>query len=359
MARWVAMLSAFLVVLASVAHADSSRFAPINVAATDLADATGATAMSAAKGHVVFSRAVAVHEYQLVDWSAAAGLRVLPAGTRSAPFDADAGTDPQGHPIVTYSTCDAHRPNAVMPRKGCVLRRLRLESASARPTALRLHGDRGLSLTTPSMRGRSVVAVAAPARGSHNVRILYWPTTSSSPRRLSGGTARCLYSNCPTPDTIVDALDLGPRSVTFVWDQSSGGGGTGATEELRAAPLSGRPSRQASRASGYTSGACGYRRPESPNALNDGSAGFVLIQSPCEPDQTTIARWAPGAHDFLGARPSGTLVGGAAWDSAKVYWLSCAPRHDPEHNADRISSTCRLVVSRNPAFRAPTLQAHG
>jgi hypothetical protein len=360
MARWVVVLSTFLVLLPSVARADSSRFVPTSVAVTDLADATGATAMSAAGGHVVFSRAVAAHEYQLVDWSAGAGLRVLPAGTRAAPFDADAGTDVQGHPVVTYSTCQAHQAGAVLLRKGCALNRLRLDRASARPTPLRLHGDRGLSLSTPSAHEGSVVAVAAPARGSHNVRILYWSTTSSTPRRLSGGTARCLYSTCPGgPDTMVDALDLGPRSVTFVWDQSSGGIGTGATEELRAAALSGRPSRQVGRAAGYVSGACGYRRPESPNALTDGSAGFVLIQSPCDSDQTTIARWAPGARDFLGARPSGTLVGGAAWDGEKIYWLSCVAIHDVAYNADVISSACRLVVSTNLALRAARLQAHG
>ena len=351
MIRAAAILTCLLVALPATAAADSARFAPRDVAATELADATNGTAMSAAGGHVVFSRETSPRTYELVDWSARGGLRTLPVGTRSRPFDADAGIDAQGHPLVAFSTCSAR----------CSLRVLRLDRADAGPTRLRLRGDRGLSLTTPSMHGHQVVAVAAAPRGSKNVRILYWRTPGTAPRRLSGGTARCpSYERCTTgPVTAVDALDLGRRSVAFVWGVDPGGDGTGAGEELRTARLDGGHSRQAGRAQGYTSGACGYRSPGSPNALADGGVGFVVSQSPCDEDQTTIARWRAKAADFEGARPTGTLVGGAAWDGTRVYWLSCAPRHDPDYNADVISGACRLVVSSAVPFAPPTLTAHG
>ena len=48
MVRRVAILSALLLVVPAAAAADSARFAPVNVPATDLSDATGAVAMSAA-----------------------------------------------------------------------------------------------------------------------------------------------------------------------------------------------------------------------------------------------------------------------------------------------------------------------
>jgi hypothetical protein len=359
MVRCLAILSALLLVLPAAAVADSARFAPVDVPATDLSDATGAVAMSAAAGHVVFSRADGNGVYRLVQWSAGAGPRVLPAGTRTAPFDADAGLDRQGRPVVTFSTCPAGATTA--PGGRCALRVLRLDRSDARPRTLRLHGDRGLSLTRPSMRGRAVVAVAAPAGRSHNVRILYWATAAWTQRRLSGGRASCpSYEHCTSgPATAVSGLDLGRRSAAFVWDINPGGEGVGATQELRTTPLDGGRSRQAVRAQGYVSGACGYRRPGSPNALDTGGVGFVLTQSPCDADETTIARWAPGAADFEGARPAGTLVGGAAWDGPRIYWLRCAPRHDPEYNADVLSDSCRLVVSRAMPFAPPTLRAHG
>jgi hypothetical protein len=359
--RHFAALIGVVLLLPAGAAADGARFAPVDVPATDLADATGAVGMTAAGGHVVFSRAVGNRVYRLFDWSPAGGIRTLAAGTRTAAFDADAGLDANGRPVVVFSTCAAGIRPGQVPRRGCSLRVLALDQAGARPRALRLHGDHGLSLTTPSMRGHGVAAVAAPVAGSRNVRILYWRTLRAAPRRLSGGTASCpSYVGCRGgPLTAVDALDLGRRSVAFVWQLDPGALGVDATQELRTAPLNGAHSRQAGRAYGYVSGACGYRQPESPNALADGGVGFVLLQSPCTADQTTIIRWVAGAGDFQGARPTGTLVGGAAWDRARVYWLSCAPRHDPNRDDEVVGDACRLVVSTAVPFGLPTHSAHG
>jgi hypothetical protein len=369
MVRRAAILSVLLVLsVPGTAAADSARFAAVDVPAADLADATGAVRMSAAGGHVVFSQAVGNGIYRLVDWSAAGGVRTLAAGTRTGAFDADAGLDGDGRPVVVFSTCRAGNGPGRGPLFSCALRILRLDRSNARPTPLRLRDDHGLSLTTPSMHGQAVAAVAAPGPTSGNVRILYWRTPRSRPRRLSGGTSRC--PGCEgTLSTAVDALDLGRRAVAFVWEFDPPEVGLDTQRELRTAPLSGGHSRQAEGAFGYATSTspscchgtspCEYRRPESPNALADGGVGFVLAQSPCAADETTIVRWADDAADFQGARPNGTLVGGAAWDTTRVYWLSCAPRHDPYVNADVISDACRLVVSSAVPFGPPTLGAQG
>ena len=99
MNRLVAILAAGLsLVLAAAACADSSRFAAVDGPFTDLADATNATAPTAAAGHVVFSRLTPSKRYELVDWTAKGGERVLPVGTRAVPFDADVGAGAGGGP---------------------------------------------------------------------------------------------------------------------------------------------------------------------------------------------------------------------------------------------------------------------
>ena len=90
--RLLAIVLAVLpLVFAAAASADSSRFPAVDLRFTDLADATNATAPTAAAGHVVFSRLTASKRYELVDWTAKGGERVLPFGTRAVPFDADTG----------------------------------------------------------------------------------------------------------------------------------------------------------------------------------------------------------------------------------------------------------------------------
>lgn len=102
------VLTVVLAMLAfpAAALADGTRLSPVDVPATDLADATGAVAPSAARGHVVFSRWVpGTGRYELVGWSEEEGLRVLPVGDRAVPFDADVGPDDHGGAVVTYSRC--------------------------------------------------------------------------------------------------------------------------------------------------------------------------------------------------------------------------------------------------------------
>ncbi len=344
------------------AVADGSRLKPAEIPATDLADATGAVTPTAALGHVVFSRLVpAARRFELVDWTAEGGLRVLPVGDRAVPFDADVGPGASGGAVLAFSRCATDgKLTYVLPTvdftraRGCRAYILDLESAGARPRRLALARSSGLSLTTPSVRGRSVAAVAAPSRGSTNARVLLWPRTRDAPLRLRGGTApKCPYRSCRVaPRTGVDALDLGPRSAAFLWRVTQPPYGAGDGIELRSSSVrAGGPGGQVDRAQGYVSGACGFRQPLSPSAGADGGVAFLLAQSPCEVLQTTLARRRRGSDVLSGARPAGALAYGAAYDDARVFWLRGAPpRAGDEGDGAPVpcaeaTAKCRLVVS--------------
>ena len=363
-------LLALVVVLLAVpasAAANGSPLPEVPVAATDLADATGAVAPSAAGGHVVFSRRVAATgRFELVEWSAARGLRVLPVGDRAVPFDADVGRGAGGGAVVTYSRCAADGTlSYVLPTvdfsmaRGCRPYILDLDRSDARPRQLRLSQASGLSLTTPSVHGRSVAAVVAPDRGG-NARIVLWRRTTRAPVRLRGGTApKCPFRTCSTrPLSSVDALDLGARSVAFLWRLSQPPYGAGPGVELRTSSLRpGGAGHEVSFAEGYLSGACGFRQPLSPTAGSGGGVAFLLAQSPCEEIQTTLAVQRSGSRAVLGVRPAGSLAFGAAFDADRVFWLrGAAPLESQDLDGGvgdqpvipcaRPGAACRLVVSR-------------
>lgn len=370
-------LVAVVLALPASAGANGSRLPAVPVAATDLADATGAVAPSAAAGHVVFSRQVpGTGRFALVAWSAARGPHVLPVGDRAVPFDADVGRDAAGGAVVSYSQCAVDGTvSYVLPSvdfsaaRGCRPFVLDLERRGARPRLLRLARASGLSLSTPSVRGRSVAAVAAPERGG-NVRILLWREAMQAPARLRGGTPpKCPYTSCPVaPRSGVDALDLGLRSVAFLWRLSQPPYGAGPGVELRTSSL--HPpgaGRQIASAQGYLSGACGFRQPLSPTAGAGGGVAFLLAQSPCEGVQTTLAVQRAGSTDVLGARPAGGLALGAAFDDTRVFWLrGAAPLRGEDLGAGerpvipcaRPGARCRLVVSRALPLRVASGRRH-
>lgn len=358
------------------AGANGSRLPPVAVAAVDLADATGAVAPSAAAGHVVFSRQVpATGRFELVAWSAAQGLRVLPVGDRMVPFDADVGRDAAGGAVVSYSHCAVDGTlSYVLPSvdfsaaRGCRPFVLDLDHPGARPRPLRLARASGLSLSTPSVRGQSVAAVAAPDRGG-SVRILLWRGPTQPPVRLRGGTPpKCPFASCPVaPRSGVDALDLGLRSVAFLWRLSQPPYGAGPGVELRTSSVRpGAAGRQISSAQGYLSGACGFRQPLSPSAGAGGGVAFLLAQSPCEGVQTTLAVQRAASTVVLGARPAGSLALGAAFDDTRVFWLrGTAPLRGedlggarPVIPCARPGAGCRLVVSRALPLRVASGRRH-
>lgn len=368
MRRSLLLVLLMLLGLPAAARADGSRLDPVEVPAVDLADATNLTTPTAAAGHVVFSRYVpALRRYELVAWSAAGGVRALPVGDRAVPFDADAGTNVRGHPVVTFSRCATDGTMApVLPTvdftgaRGCRPWIASLTSGSGSLRPLRLARAAGLSLTTPSMWRGGVVAVAAPARGSHDARVLYWKRRDRAPVRLRGGSA----PDCPfgkgqcrrtVPRTGVDALDLGPRSVAFLWRMTDPPFGAGPGIELRSSTLRpGGPGRRLGVATGYLSGACGFRQPLSPAATARGGIGFVLAQSPCDVLQTSLALQRTSRSTVLGARPADVMAYGAAFDGREVYWLRGAPPSRTLTATEpapvpcaRADASCRLVRSRD------------
>ncbi len=79
--------------------------APAQAADTVLAPAANTAGITAYGGHVVLSRRdPSTNRWALVRWHAGV-VDVLPVPERSVPFDADAGTDAQGQPVVVYSRC--------------------------------------------------------------------------------------------------------------------------------------------------------------------------------------------------------------------------------------------------------------
>jgi hypothetical protein len=311
-----------------------------------------------------------------VEWSAGRGLRVLPVGDRAVPFDADVGRDAAGGAVVSYSRCAVDATlGFVLPSvdfssaRGCRPFVLDVEHAGARPRPLRLARASGLSLSTPSVHGRSVAAVAAPSRGT-NARILLWRDTTQAPVRLRGGTApKCPFASCSiAPRSGVDALDLGPRSVAFLWRLSQPPYGAGPGIELRTSSLHpGQAGRQIFSAQGYLSGACGFRQPLSTTAGASGGIAFLLAQSPCEGVQTTLAVQRVASTVVLGARPAGSLALGAAFDDRRVFWLrGAAPLRTEELGAGarpvipcaRPGAGCRLVVSRVLPLRVASGRRH-
>lgn len=360
--RLTAVLT-FLLALPPVAHADGSRIAPTDLPATDLASGEGAVLPSAAAGHVVFSRQVAgTDRYELVDWMAGRGLRTLPVGTRAIPFDADVGRDSAGRAMLTYSVCATDgRLGGVLPTldftqaRGCSIRFVALsqDGLAGIPRTLRRPGSKSLSLTTPSFHGRAVAAVAPPARGSVNARVLYWRTTNSRPVRLRGGTPpTCPFASCTVRlTTSVEALDLGARSVAFLWRSTWPLTGVGPAAELRTSTLRGHRGREVPGTAGYLSGACGFRQPLAPRASANGGMSFLLAQSACYGIQTTLAVQRGMTTGFTGVRPSGAVAYGAAWDGNTVYWLAGQQLENTEENAQNPipcahpAAACRLVVS--------------
>ena len=261
-------------------------------------------------------------------------------------------------PSVDFSAARGSRPFV-----------LDLDDPGARPRPLRLARASGLSLSTPSVRGRWSLPLRRPT-GAQTFASFSGATRRKAPIRLRGGTPpKCPYASCSVaPRSGVDALDLGPRSLAFLWRLSQPPYAAGPGVELRTSSVHpGGPGRQFLSAQGYLSSACGFRQPLSPSVGAGGGLAFLLAQSPCEGVQTTLAVQRAGSTVVLGARPAGSLALGAAFDDARVFWLrGAAPLRGEELGAGarpvipcaRPGAECRLVVSRALPLRAASGRRH-
>jgi hypothetical protein len=223
---------------------------PAQAADTVLAPAPNTAGITAYGGHVVLSRLdPATGMWSLVRWHAGV-VDVLPVAPRAVPFDADAGPDADGKPVVVYSRC-VKDPATPGPRelspaadwqtaRGCDVYELAL-TGELREAKLTAPSSRTKSETTPSI-WRGGVAFARHADGGATPTVLYLPAGAKQPRVLGGGTVPTCSSLCTAASQrrSVDELDIGPARATFVWRMTGGAVyGTGISWELRAASLKG------------------------------------------------------------------------------------------------------------------------
>ncbi len=313
---------------------------------TVLAPAPGAAGLTAQSGQVVFSRQEA-GRWTLVRWHNGV-VDALPVASRAVPFDADAGTDKDGRPVLTYSRCasDAPSPQGLGgPRfsagRGCSLRVLPLTGAA---TERRLSVPGGGSLTTPSM-WKGALAFARTARPGAQPTLGYLPAGATHVQTLGAGPVQSCYSDATSPnrcgDQSIDQLDLGPAGVAYLWDMQGGQVyGTGVVWNLRLAPVDGGRSQPLD--SGLISGTCGYRMPRDASAQAD-PISYLVTGADCDVTATQFATTAvrSGAHQE-GSTPGGVARAGAH-DGDTTYWLRTAARTATDTGTP--CTGCELVAS--------------
>lgn len=176
-------------------------------AATVIAETSGPTLITAGEGRAIFSRYDAARDRWQLMLRDARGERVLPAPSRSVPFDADLGTDSAGRPAVVYSRCRREPGLAVIPGgadrllnfdgvRGCDVYRLRLDGTPERRLA---YASTSKEETRPSLRAGTALVTRPGARS--DALVLATPRG----RRALGA---------PFPGTVTSA-DLGARDIVL------------------------------------------------------------------------------------------------------------------------------------------------
>lgn len=282
-----------------------------------IADGRGATGLSAYGGHLVYSvRDPVSKQWSLVRWHAG-HVEALPVPPRSVPFDADAGPDAAGHPVVVYSACTrAAAPRDATAARGCHIMQLRLDRPS-RPVPVAGTNRPGVSLTTPS-RWRGDLAYARRADGSELSQVVL--RHKGTTRRLRQPAILCDL-DCDDRDVAItiEAIDLGARAAAFLWRQDGADTyGIASVWSLIVDPLSGGRMRDLS--DGYVDGACGYVLPFAPTVIGAG-AFWVAAGSPCDRTQTDFAQELLRPRRFREAKERSGPIFGATRDGDTVYWL--------------------------------------
>jgi hypothetical protein len=332
-----------------------------------LAPVQNQSVLSAYGGHVVWNELdLASGRWFLIRWHAGVTSR-LPVSSRGVPFDVDLGPDARGRPVAVYSRC-RREPAAGgglalspdwMTAAGCDVYRVRLEGGQEQ--RVRSVSSRKGSETTPSIwRGRIAFAQRLPGR--RRARLLLRRHGARRLVHLRGGTLpRCerrkdgrRKRRCdPRPYAGADALDLGPRSLAFLWRLSHGSViGTGVGWELRSDPLSRRRGTLA--ASGFVGGACGFETPVSPIAVGR-SVLFLDRIGRCRTTKTLFEVFHPRRRSRRQAKPSSGFARALARSGRALYWIR-GPRPEPQRppSGDLCRSAqgaCVLVRSRDLRFK--------
>ncbi len=346
---------------------------PAGAADTVLAPAPNVAGITAYGGQVVLSQLdPATHLWALVR-SAGGTLTRLPVAERAVPFDADAGPDASGAPVVVYSRC-THEPAggglglAPTPdwetASGCEVYELaltgtatehRLTAASAPPA----------SETTPSI-WRGDLAFVRHGTGSAVPTIEYLRRGATKPRHLAGGSVqlcppdRAHGVDCgfPAVHDTVDQLDLGPARIAYLWNLFGGSVyGIGVATELRSAPLAagaGGGGGSTLLDSGLVSGTCGFSLPSGATAATS-PISYLEASAPCDVTTTSFATADPSTGIRALAPTPGGRAAGAARDGATIYWLRVAGAATdlpvPGGGTCSVADAgCQLVASSAPSY---------
>jgi hypothetical protein len=344
---------------------------PAQAADTVLAPAANTAGITAYGGHVVLSRLdPATGMWSLVRWHAGA-VDVLPVAPRTVPFDADAGPDADGNPVVVYSRCARDPvllPASLAPSvdwqkaRGCDVYALPLTGAAV-ARKLTAASSRTKSETTPSI-WRGGVAFARHDDGAATPTLLYVPAGARQPRILGGGSIQTCSSRCTAANVYrgVDQLDIGPARATFVWRMVGGGVyGIGIGWELRATSLKGGASTLLG--SGLVSGTCGFTLPSAPSALS-APISYLAAGADCDVSETHFATIDPVTGARGSAPAPGGLAAGLARDGETLYWLRLAgpaASISVPGAGSCIAATarCELVSSPLPTFEPQPLRPIG
>jgi hypothetical protein len=342
--------------------------APAQADDTVLAPAPNTSGITAYGGQVVLSQLDPVtNEWALVRLENGA-LIPLPVPERSVPFDADAGPDAAGKPVVVYSRCtqDPTANDAGLgptldweTATGCDLYELTLTGT---PTEheLKVASAPGESETTPSI-WQGNLAFVRHANDSAVPTIEYLPLGATKPRHLSGGSVQLCESygsakvDCgfdAVHDT-VDQLDLGFQRIAYTWAMVGGSVyGVGAGWELRAATLDG--GRSLLLDAGVVSGTCGFDLPSAPT-VTPLQIAYLSAGAVCDTTQTSFATGNVGSGVLSTSPTPGGLAAGAVVDGNTIYWLRVTgnPNDVPVPGAGSClvaDAACQLVASDVPQY---------
>ena len=348
--------------------APAALTAPAQASDTVLAAAASTSGITAYAGQVVVSQLdPATNSWALVR-SQNGSLSRLPVAERSVPFDADAGPDAAGNPVVVYSRC-AQEPTVgegdLAPTldwetaTGCELYVLPLTGSLTehRLTAASAPGE---SETTPSM-WRGNLAFVRHANSSAVPTIEYLASGATKPRHIGDGSVPACHAD-PTgthdycafraAHETIDQLDLGP-AIAYLWQMVGGSvDGTGIGWELRAATLNGGPSTLLD--SGLISGTCGFALPSGATATT-GVISYLYARAPCETTTTSFATVNPVTGIRALAPTPGGVAAGAVRDGDTIYWLrvggSATDVPVPGGGSCSVATAmCQLVGSSVPQY---------
>src|SRR4051794_39573707 len=306
--------------------------APARADDTVLVSGLDAAAVTAYGSQVVYSQRDALGQpWKLMRWHDGVA-DALPVPPRAVPFDADAGPDASGQPVVVYSRCRTEPdPSGLSPApdwqtaRGCDLYELPLTGGGGERRLAA--SSRGMSETTPSI-WHGALAYARHADGGARATIEYLPAGASRPRALGGGSVQACFGMCDGARRLdgVLQLDLGPSRVAYVWQMTGGAVyGTGVSWELRAAALAGGPSTLLE--TGIVSGTCGYSVPGSPVVSAAREIAYLHTGDACDEasDQTAGTKASFALADpvigALATAPTPGLARAAARDGDTIYWL--------------------------------------